>query len=362
VREDLEYWVALIHIPKFGPRALQRLFAHFGNMQAAWQSKRDELLALGLTVGAVDSFIHLRGEINPAELMDELARNNIQAITVEDENYPTRLKNIYDPPTVLFVRGELPPPTAPHLAVVGSRHLTPYGAENARNFSRDLAEAGVVIVSGLAYGVDEQAHRSTLEAHGRTIAVLASGLLNIGTSRQRYLAEQIINQGGAVISEFAPRTASLKTHFPIRNRVISGLCQATLVIEAAVASGSLITARCALDQGRDVYAVPGPINSPTSAGTNQLIKNGAGVITSAQDLLEALALAPVTTAAATVPRYQPRDQEEAAVLQLLSANPVHLDEIIRETKLTTTTVIKTLTIMELQGHARQLSGNYYILS
>lgn len=330
-------------------------------MELAWNADRNDLLAIGFSPLVVDGFIHLRQDVDPAALMINLARNNIKAITVQDSEYPARLKNIFDPPAVLFVKGQLPANDLPHLAVVGSRHLTPYGADNARNFSRDLAKAGLVIVSGLAYGVDEQAHSGTLEAGGKTIAVLASGLCNIGTSRQRYLAEQIVSHGGAVISEFAPGIASLKNHFPIRNRVISGLSQATLVIEAAVASGSLITARCALDQGRDVYAVPGPINSPTSEGTNQLIKNGAGVITCAQDMLDAFALSPAVPIW-TKPDYEPQNAEEAAVLQLLNANPMHLDEIIRETKLTAPQIVKTLTMMEIQGHARQLAGGYYILA
>ena len=360
-RKDLPYWVALIHYPKFGPRALARLFARFGDMELAWKADRNELLALGFSPTVTDGFIHLRQDINPESIMAGLAKNNIQAMTVQDDEYPDRLKNIYDPPAVLFIKGRLPPNATPHLAVVGSRHLTPYGEQNARNFSRDLAKAGLVIVSGLAYGVDEQAHTGTLEANGLTVAVLASGLQNIGTSRQRYLAQQIVEHGGAVISEFAPAVPSLKNHFPIRNRVISGLSQATLVIEAALKSGSLITARCALDQGRDVYAVPGPINSPTSEGTNQLIKNGAGVITCAQDILDAFAISP-SNPIINKATYEPQNPEESAILQLLNANPMHLDEIIRETKLTTALAIKTLMIMEVQGHARQLSGNYYILA
>lgn len=361
MRADLAYWVALTHYSKFGPRSLARLSAAFQNLETAWHASGQELLNLGFSQTVTDGFLYFRENLEPKRLLDGLAKSQISAITVLDQEYPALLKNIYDPPAVLYLQGQLPPDHLPTLAVVGSRHVSPYGAGIASEWSETLARQGVVIVSGLAYGVDELAHQGALNAKGKTVAVLASGLRNVGTSRQRYLAGRIVAEGGAVISEFAPEVAGLKHHFPIRNRVISGLSRATLVVEAALQSGSLITARCANDQGRDVLAVPGSIYSPTSEGTNELIKTGAGLVLKPADVLEALELSTSVNLSARA-TYQPVNEEEAAVTEYLSSQPIHLDEIIRETKLPASQVIKTLSLLEIKGHARQLNGNYYILA
>lgn len=363
MRADLSYWVALTHESKIGPRAMTRLFSHFaGDMEAAWKADAKELVAAGLSDITASSLVLLRESFDIDKVMNELAANNITAITREDDVYPKLLKEIFDPPAVLYVAGTLPDHALPHLAVVGSRHATTYGIDAAKKFSGALAEKGVVIVSGLAFGVDEAAHTATLEAKGKTIAVLASGLLNIQTGRSRYLAHRIATEGGAVISEFAPHMPSLKPHFPIRNRVISGICKATLVVEAAMKSGSLITARCAMDQGRDVFAIPGSIFSPTSEGAHDLIRQGAGIAAQPQDIEDALNLRSDLMLATPRINIEPANPEEAKLLAHLSAAPIHADDLVRASGLSSPVALPVLTILTLKGHVRQLPGNYYIMA
>lgn len=356
---DLAYWIALNEYGKFGPRTFAKLAAYFDSMEAAFKASPNELTLAGVTKKSAETFAHFRQSIHPERLLEEVLRNNLKALRVSDPDYPQLLKTIYDPPPVLFVDGYLPPSEAAHLAVVGSRKATPYGISCATTLASELAAAGMIIVSGLAYGVDEAAHRATVKANGITIAVLASGLLNIETSRQRYLAHEIKEHGGAIVSEFPLQAPGLKHHFPYRNRVISGMSQATLVIEATEKSGSLITARSALEQGRDVFAVPGPINSETSVGTNNLIKMGAYPAMQASDILEVLNIEGVQYMSKPLPK--PDSKEEAEILERLSKNPIHIDELIRSTQLDAKTIARTLSLMEMKGRAHQIGGMYYVL-
>lgn len=357
---DIAYWVALNRFPKFGPRTFQKLEAHFASMKEAFFSDRGGLIAAGVKPNAVDEFVHLRENISPESLMAQLDRAGLRAVSKHDADYPRRLLDIYDPPPVLFVKGELPPQESPHLAIVGSRSATPYGLRAAADLAHDLARAGVVVVSGLAYGIDEAAHNAALKGQGKTIAVLGTGLLTL-TSRERHLAEKIVQGGGAVISEFPVDAHAMKQNFPVRNRIIAGMSHGTLIVEAAIKSGSLITANAALEQGRDVFAVPGPITSTTSEGTNHLLKMGAHVVTEAADILGVLG---VEKAAVPdeVKQYVADSKEESLILDLLSKTPVHIDELTRGTQLAPQAIASTLSLMEIKGRTKQIGGMYYVLT
>lgn len=287
----------------------------------------------------------------------------MNSIAKDDERYPRLLKEIADPPERLFVLGELPPGTRFCCAVVGSRKASPYGREITQTIVRSLAKAGLVIVSGLAQGIDETAHWAAMDAGGLTVAVIASGLDQLSSSRQRDLAKKIVASGGAVISENPLGTPPEPWRFPVRNRLISGFSQATLVVEAAESSGSLITARHALEQGRELFAVPGPITWPTSAGTNNLIKTGAHVVTSTSDVLDVLGLSWTEddqSISRTQP-IQPDNEEESSLLTLLSKRPVHLDELVRQTRQPAAAVSSTLLLMEMKGMVRHVGGNHFII-
>ncbi|MFH1712290.1 MAG: DNA-processing protein DprA [Patescibacteria group bacterium] len=356
--DDLPYWIALNEYPKFGPRSMARLYDFFDSMEAAFRAKLSDLIAAGIPARVAEGFIHLRTEIDPARLVRDIKRNQISVIKIDDDNYPPLLKTIYDPPPLLFVRGQLPSSDYAHVAIVGSRAATDYGLQMAKKLASDIAEAGAVIVSGLAFGIDEAAHLATIRSGGMTIAVIASGILRL-TSRQYYIMQKILETGGAVISEFPLWAESLKHNFPIRNRVISGISNGTVVIEATEKSGSLITATSALEQSRDVFALPGPVNSETSVGTNNLIKMGAHVVTCAADVLDVLQVENVREKA--VPVKKPDSKEEAMLLEYLSKSPIHIDELTRATELDSIKVASTLSLMEMKGRARQIGGMYYIL-
>lgn len=356
---DLAYWVALNEFPKFGPRSFKRLDAFFDSMESAFHAGANELTLAGIPKKMATEFVHFRESIRPKKLLDEAERHNIRILTIKDNEYPSLLKTIHDPPPLLFVDGYLPPQEAAHLAVVGSRKASSYGIRVANSLTEELSRAGLVIVSGLAYGIDEAAHRATIKTDGVTVAVLGCGLLNIGTTRQRYLAKEIKEHGGAIVSEFPLRTPGLPHNYPFRNRVVSGMSHGTLVIEATERSGSLITARSALEQGRDVFAVPGPITAETSVGTNNLIKMGAFPTTNATDVLDVLSIEGVQYL--TKPKPVADSKEEELILDLLSKTPIHIDELIRRTQMESKTVASTLALMEMKGRAHQIGGMYYVL-
>lgn len=352
---DLPYWLALLRFRKFGPVRFQRLQRAFPTMREAFFADAKELTRAEIEPNLARMFVAERETISPEQELEKMKKHEIQAVTIADAAYPPLLKTIYDPPPVLFVRGALPSAARPHLAIVGSRAPTPYGRRAARLFARAMAESGSVIVSGLAYGIDAEAHDATLEAKGTTVAVLAGGIENdsIYPSQHRYLASRIMTMGGAVISEFPIGTASLRQHFPFRNRVIAGLCQKTLVVEAASKSGSLITARAALESNRDVYAVPGPIDSLLSEGPNNLIKMGATPVTTPEDLggKSATKIRPLPTFGS---------KEEETIFSHLSDEPKHVDELVGQAALAASIATRTLTLMEMKGLAKHVGGMFYV--
>lgn len=286
--------------------------------------------------------------------------DDIRELGPADVSYPPRLKEIHDPPEPLYLRGVLPDPSRPHLAVVGTRTPTRYGHEAVERLVAPLARAGVVIVSGLAFGIDALAHRAALSADGTTLAVVGSCLddAKIYPASNRPLAADILARGGALLSEMDEGSPVGPFNFPRRNRIIAGLCHATLIVEAAKKSGSLITARCALDEGRDVLAVPGPITSELSEGPNRLLKSGAAPAMSAEDILETLQLS-VPAAKPQLTLFVPDSPEEDALMKALADATLHMDELVQLTGLPSALVGSTLTLLEMKNAVKNAGGRYW---
>ena len=353
--------VLFAHFPKYTPRRARDLEQSFGSIDAAWEAPRHLLQELPWKEDVLHAFVRFRAIVSEHDIEQSLKKHAITPLVREELSYPTNLKTIYDPPPCLFVRGTIPA-HAPMLAVVGARKHTRYGKQIAEMLTMAISQRGVSIVSGLALGIDSIAHRAALHAGGRTIAVLGSGIdePSIHPRLHRSLANDILKTGGAIVSEYPPGTPPAQFRFPERNRIIAGLSQATLVIEAAQTSGALITARAALEMGRDVCAVPHPITSPTGAGANRLLKDGAFLVTEAADVLQFFHLP-------TAPRYDTNTDHktagngnEACILALLSHEPLSVDEIIAQTHLPPPAVLQALSLLEMKKMIQQNGGVYSI--
>jgi DNA processing protein len=357
--DERKHWIALTRVPQIGAARVRLLQGHFGSLAVAWTAGEGDLREAGLDARATRSVLNERGKIDPDAELALLEKHGCTAITWQDPDYPPRLKEVDDSPPVLYMKGELLPGDERSVAVVGTRRVTAYGREVAHRLSRDLAEAGVVVVSGLASGVDGIAHRAALEAGKRTIAVLGSGIDNIYPREHTRLAEQI-SSSGAVISEHPIGTKPKAEHFPRRNRILSGMTLGTLVIEAGESSGALITARHAVEQNREVFAVPGSIMSPNSRGTNGLIQRlEAKLVHSHEDILEELNLSFVGKQIEMAALF-PASDEESKILFQLGHEPTHIDEIIRGSGMTISAVSGLLAMMELRGLVRQVGGMNYV--
>ncbi|KKP59661.1 MAG: hypothetical protein UR53_C0001G0161 [Candidatus Magasanikbacteria bacterium GW2011_GWC2_34_16] len=352
----------LSYFPKISFPRYKKLQARFLNLEEIWQVEAPELIAAGWEQNTATDFITWR-ETKPEEkILSDLEKTKIKTVCLNDPEYPALLKEINDPPLVLFYRGELPNSKQVAVAVVGTRRCTNYGKQVCQEIVEGLATQGILIVSGLALGIDGIAHEATLKMKGKTIAVLGSSVesSNIYPPSHRGLAEKIIANGGTVISEYPPGFTPTKYSFPMRNRIIAGLTLGSLIIEAPIKSGSLITARAALDYNRDVFAVPHPINSTMGTGNNNLLKLGAKCITSADDIIEALNLSGLTQLA--IPLIPKADTaNEADIIKTLSREPKSIDNIIKESGLDSPTTMSTLTLLEMKGYIRNLGGMMYIL-
>ena len=356
---ELKYWIAFNRIPLIGPARFKLMESAFGTLEEAWAADVSALKAAGLDNRTAQLTANRRPTIDPESELRRLADSNVRAITWRDVEYPPRLKEIHSPPWVLYIRGELLPEDERSVAVVGTRKATAYGRESAYQLSYDMARAGVTIVSGLARGIDSVAHRAALEAGQRTIAVLGSGVDVIYPREHTSLADQVV-QNGALISEHPPGTRPSAQNFPRRNRIMSGMTLGTVVVEADEHSGALITASHALEQNREVFAVPGSILSPSSRGTNRLIMNSAAkLVSDYKDVLEELNLSWVGQQMEMVALF-PADDSESQVLQHVTYEPIHIDEIIRSSGLNISTVSSVLAMMELRGIVRQIGGMNYI--
>lgn len=353
------YWVGFNLVKGIGSVRLKALLDVCGSLEAAWNAPLDQLRAVGLPPKVLENLLRVRKDCSPEAILEHAAKNAIQIITWDDDAYPRSLRDIDQPPPVLFVKGAFQPADEWAVAVVGTRRVTPYGRQVADELAAFLAGQGITVVSGLARGVDRVAHEAALKAGGRTIAVLGSGVDRIYPPEHQNLAAQIA-QHGAVISDYPLGTAPDGVNFPPRNRIVSGLSMATVVVEAGETSGALITASFAANQGREVFAVPGSIYAPHSKGTNRLIRDGAHPLIHFDEMLEILQVGQVIEkqAARTL---LPGDIFEARLLQALGDEPQHVDEICAMSGLPIEQVSATLTVMELKGMVRQVGGMNFSL-
>lgn len=347
-------------MPGTGKR-LWSLVEHFGSPRSAWEASVKDLHAVpGWEVERAGGLAERRSQLDPQKEADKLASLGISFVCHSDPDYPENLAAIYDPPPVIFFKGRLQTADKLSVAIVGTRKPSPYGLVVAEKLAKDLTALGITIISGMARGIDSAAHRGALASGGRTIAVLGCGPDVVYPRENKKLMDDIINNG-AVVSEFPPGTQPEAWRFPVRNRIISGLSQAILVVEAAEKSGALITADFALEQGRDVMAVPGNIVNPLSRGPHRLIKQGARLIEGAGDVLDELGMEKLFPAQTNDAGAKMKmSSEEETLYGLLSLEPVSLDELIIRSGFLPQKVMAALMYLEIKGLTRQLPGKFYI--
>lgn len=360
---EAKYIFALHNFPKFGSVRLKKLLNFFSSPQEAFTGNLSTLIKAGIPEKIASEFIASRSSIIPEKLEEEIKKEGIEHILLGDEKYPKLLSEIYDPPALLYYKGRFSETDEYNIAIVGSRKYTNYGQQATEAISRGLTKNNITITSGLAYGIDTLAHGTCLNSDGRTIAVLGTGIdkQSVYPTANRYLADKILEKNGLIISEFPLHTPPLRHNFPQRNRIISGLSLGTVVIEAALKSGALITAKFALEQNREVFALPGNIFSPQSEGPNNLIKQGARPITCAHDILETLDLLKASSFIETK-KIIPDNEREGSILECLSHEPIHIDEITRLTNLTSSIINSTLALMEMKGMVKNLGSMQYVLA
>lgn len=358
--DELKYWVGFSGIPGIGRVRIFQLKEYFGSLQDAWKAPEGKLKQAGLDSRSLDALVTLRPRISLDTDMERLHSYKVKALACEDPGYPAKLKEIYDYPPVLYVRGDLPVQDEPCLAVVGTRRPTIYGRQVTEEIVADLARSRITIVSGLARGIDSVAHRAALDTGGKTIAVFASGLDIVYPGENAKLAQSIIEQG-ALVSEHPLGVRPKAEKFPLRNRIMSGLSLGVLVVEAGEKSGALITAQQAVEQNREVFAIPGSILSPASKGTNRLIQEGAKLVRNYADILEELNLT-IVVQQMEIKEFSPAGEVESAILKQLTPEPNHIDEICRRSGLPMPEVSSTLAMLELKGIAKQVGNMNYVLA
>ena len=357
--DDIKYWIALSRVSLLGTVRIRRLETYFGDLRNAWEASPGALKAAGIEDGPAREILAARDTICPEAEQAKLEQASVRPINWNHPDYPWRLKEIPDPPPVLYVKGMLQPEDERAVAVVGTRGPTAYGREAAGVLAADLARNGITIVSGLARGIDGIAHRAALDNGGRTIAVVANGLDIVYPSEHAGLSRRAEEQG-AVVSEYPLGVRPNPRSFPRRNRLISGLSLGTLVIEASETSGATWTVQHALEQDREVFCVPGSIFSPASRFTNKMIQQGAKLVSSYQDVLEELNLNVVAQQYELDIGTEDQDEDEADLLQYLNEQPLHIDDIRRSASLPITTVSSMLSILELKGKVKQVGCMHYV--
>jgi DNA processing protein len=358
--DNQKYHIGFSKIPGLGSSKFSILNKHFPNVQSAWQAEPANLIQAGLDEKTTNIFVSKRQQINLNKEIDDLQKQNIQVVTLSDPNYPPLLKQIYNPPFILYYKGNLKNLTDLTIAVVGTRKMSSYGKNITTDIVNQLTDNRVITVSGLAMGIDAQAHLTCIQKKQTTVAVLGSSLEadNIYPSINRSLAQDIINNNGIILSEYALGTPPLKHNFPARNRIISGLSKGTLVIEAGERSGALITAQFALEQNREVFAIPGAINYPNAIGTNNLIKKGAKLVTKVEDILEELNIQELIQQK-QAQKYLPDSPEEATLLKYLKICPRHVNELVQLSDLSIQEVSSTLTLLEMKGQVKNIGSMTY---
>jgi len=368
-------WLGLLLTPGVGAGRARKLVEHFGELGRLFAASLTELEAFGLPAAAAQSIALGKSLELASEEYDHAREMGASVVVPGDAQYPKRLLEIYDPPLALYVKGDAEVIDQPGISVVGTRHPTPYGVSMAERLACDLAAHGLIIFSGMARGIDTAAHRGALNAHGRTAAIWGTGIDQLYPKENKKIAEQIVESGGAIISEFPLGTFPAPQNFPVRNRIISGISLGVLVIEAAEYSGTRVTARCALEQGREVFAVPGNVTNKTSWGPNTLIKQGAALIATWEDVWEEL---PADVRLALTPPEGPESAKpapaslfdgaqlppsEKRVLALLKVDEsTHIDQIVERlvAHLSSSEIFEALFELELSGRIRALPGKYYV--
>ena len=358
------FWHAFNSIGGFGPQKFRKLLAFFSTLAEAWQASHADMLRSGIGEKLTELFLSKRSQFDLEKMQAGLLKEKIEILTIRCDAYPSMLKEIASAPPVIYIRGNPSALSNKSLAIVGSRKYTPYGERVAENICKDLVRSGLSITSGLALGIDAISHRAALDAGGETIAILGSGLDDVSIfPRENFnLARRILENDGALVSEYPPGTPSYKQNFPARNRIMAGLTLGTLVVEAALESGSLITARLALEFNREVFSVPGSIFSPQSTGTNYLIKSGAKLVESAKDILEELNISSSAESAngAAKKIFKPETKEEETLWKILGNEPLHIDRLQKLAKLNPATLNSTLATLEIQGAIKNIGGQNYI--
>lgn len=357
VQDLAKYWVAFHRVPYIGPTRINRLVERFGDLERAWHAGPADLRQV-LDERSVESLIKTRSSLALDAEMARIGKLGIRVVTLPDGEYPPLLREIPAPPPVLYLRGDIRPEDAVAVAVGGTRRHTSYGREVTMRLATELAEAGVTVVSGLARGIDAFAHQAAVRAGGRTIAVLGSGVNVIYPPEHRNLANQIIEQG-ALISDYPPDRKPDAVNFPARNRIVSGMTLGTVVVEAPIKSGALITTDFAADQGREVFVVPGNVLSAASAGCNRLLRDGARPVSCAADILEDLNLGQRQEQVA-VQHALPMDEDERRMLALLTGDAQHIDELSAAANLPISQSGALLLTLELKGMVRNLGAQHYI--
>ena len=373
---ELKHWVAVHRVSGIGPARFGQLETHFGSIEAAWRAPLSALLASGIGAENARSLDALRNETDPDAEMARIAKLGIRAVHLRSPDYPELLREIYDPPPVLYYRGVLPASEPHSLAVVGSRRCTSYGREVTRRITTALAESGVAIFSGLARGIDGIAHQAALDAGGRTVAVVGGGLESIYPAEHTKLAADIVASGGAVVTEYPAGTRARPEHFPRRNRVISGLTRGVLVVEGRRTSGAMLTVKWALEQDREVFAIPGSLLSENSEGPNWLIQQGAKLVLDHRDILDELNITPAVPATGHGEQTPTQgelgvdilaredneiDIEDRVLTRLAAAGePVHVDDITRAVGSPAPEVSSVLTVLELKGAVTQVGRMLFV--
>lgn len=355
-----KYWLAFSSIEQLDSRFIKRLYDYFGDIEEAFNAPINELSQIdGLSVQKAENFVNLRKNINPDKILEEVEKRGISYLTLEDEKYPKMLKNIDNPPAVLYYKGSLDICNLDRtLAVVGSRKASYHAKEELDKIISQLGNTDICIVSGLAAGIDSQAHISALDNNIKTIGVIASGLDFYYPTTNKHLYERIENGNGAVVSEYYPTFEPLKFRFPQRNRIVSGLSYGTLVAEASLKSGALITANLTLEQGRELMCMPGLISNPNTEGIYKLLKNGATLVTCAEDILNALnwEIEPQKQLKLELPDM---NENEEKIFKALEIEEKGVDELISITGISIDNILTDLTTMELKGIIKQVGQDRY---
>ncbi len=358
---EIKEWIALSSVEGIGPRRFVSLVERFGSPGKVLSASKRELAEIKDIGEKLASNIRKGADLKLVkEQISLLKKYRFGFLTYKDRNYPENLKNIFDFPPFLFVRGEITNKDKKAIAIVGTRIASHYGKSIAKDIAKELSQMEITIVSGMARGIDSVGHKTALEVGGRTIAVFGSGLDLVYPKEHEKLAEKI-SANGALISEFLLRTKPLAENFPKRNRLISGLCVGVVVVEAPKKSGALLTARYALDQGREVFAIPGNIGSKRSEGTNWLIKQGASLVSSVEDILSELEdILMITRGKIEEEKFLNLSSEEQKIFKLLSLEPSHIDNIAKNGEVSTAQALSVLLSLELKGLVKQLSGKMFV--